>query len=82
MTYSRDFREKVLKTREEEDLTIQEVSCRFGVDKSTIQHQLIKIEAKTKRHKPATKIDMDALRRDVEKYPDAYRRERAEKGFG
>ena len=38
MTYSRDFREKVLKTREEEDLTIQEVSCRFGVDKSTIQH--------------------------------------------
>ena len=40
-----------------------------------------KITPTTKRNKPATKIDMEALRRDVEEHPDAYQYERA-KRFG
>ena len=40
-----------------------------------------RIEAQHPRHKPATKIDMDALKQDVEAYPDAYQYERAER-FG
>ena len=40
-----------------------------------------RIEPKTKREKPATKIDMEKLRKDVEENPDAYQYERAER-FG
>ena len=37
------------------------------------------IELKTMRNKPATKIDMEALKKDVEAYPDAYQYERAQR---
>jgi len=31
------------------------------------------------RHKPATRLDMDALKSDVQTYPDAYQFERAQR---
>ncbi len=76
MTYSRDFREQVLKTRQEEKLTIAEVAKRFNIAIASVVRWGKVLEAKRTRHKP-TKIDMEALKQDVEKYPNAYHYERA-----
>ena len=77
MTYSRDFRNKVLAVKEKENLSMALVAKRFGISLKSVFRWSKNIEAKTTRHKPATKIDMDALKMDVETYPDAYQSERA-----
>lgn len=88
MTYSSDFRRKVISVREKEKLTIAEVASRFHVGIASVTRWLKNPEPKKTRNKPATKIDMDALARDVQDYPDAYQYERArrlgvsEKGIG
>lgn len=88
MTYSIDFRSKVLAVREKEDLTIAEVAGRFCVGVATVVRWLQRLEPQRTRYKPATKIDRIALARDVREYPDAYQSERAqrlgvsEKGIG
>ena len=88
MTYSIDFRRKVLSIREKEGLTIAEVADRFYVGVATVVRWLNRLEPQLTRHKPATKIDRIALARDVREYPDAYQAERAkrlgvsEKGIG
>lgn len=81
MTYSLDFRKKVLKIRAEEDLSIKEVAKRFGVGKASVMRWLVELEPKKKRNKPATKIDMDLLRADVVNFPDSFQYERAQR-FG
>ena len=88
MTYSHDFRRKVLSVREKEGLTIAEVAARFDVGIASVVRWVKRIEPCRTRHKPATKIDRIALARDVREYPDAYQSERAhrlgvsEKGIG
>lgn len=88
MTYSIDFRCKVLSVRKEEGLTIAEVAERFGVGVATVVRWLQRLEPQRTRNKPATKIDRIALARDVREHPDAYQSERAkrlgvsEKGIG
>ena len=77
MTYSLDFRKKVLKVKEREGLSFSQVSNRFDIGISTIVRWSKNILPQPSRNKPATKIDMPALKRDVEKYPDAYQYERA-----
>jgi transposase len=77
MTYSRDFRSKVLAVRKQENLSMAKVAKRFGVGLKSVLRWSKNIESITKRNKPATKIDMEALKRDVEQYPDAYQFERA-----
>jgi transposase len=77
MTYSRDFREKVLLIKEKESLSFSKISKRFDVGVASVVRWAKNIESKTTRNKPPTKIDMDALRRDIETYPDAYQFERA-----
>lgn len=72
MTYSLDFRSKVLKIRKTEDLSMAEVAKRFGVGLASVMRWSKNLEAKTKRNKLPTWIDMEALKRDVEEYPDAY----------
>ena len=79
MTYSIDFRRKALLIKEQEQLSFEATARRFGVAKSSIFRWSKPIEAQCTRHKPATKIDMEALKRDVEQYPDAYQYERAER---
>ena len=81
MSYSLDFRKKVLQVREEEGLTLEEVSQRFGVGVATVFRWTKTLEPRVTRLKPATKIHMEALKRDIEKHPDAYQHERA-KRFG
>ncbi|MGQ0527214.1 MAG: IS630 transposase-related protein [Alphaproteobacteria bacterium] len=88
MTYSSDFRRRVLSVREKEGLAIAQVAARFCVGVASVVRWLKTPEPRRRRHKPATKIDMAALARDIERHPDAYRYERAlrlgvsEKGIG
>jgi transposase len=79
MTYSIDFRKKVLKIREQEGLSIEGVAIRFGVGKASVMRWVIELEPKKTRNKPATKIDMEGLKKDIEDYPDSYQYERAER---
>lgn len=79
MTYSIDFRRKVLLIKQKEDLSLSEVAQRFDIARDTVFRWSKNIVLKIKRNKPALKIDMDALKRDVENYPDAYQYERAER---
>ncbi len=79
MTYSIDFRRKVISVREQEGLTISEVAARFCVGVASVVRWLSKLEPERTRNKPATKIDMDTLVRDVRDYPDAYQYERAKR---
>jgi len=77
MTYSLDFRKKVLLIRAREDLSFEEAGERFGIGKQTIYRWSKRLEPKMTRNKLPTKIDNDKLRADVTQYPDAYHRERA-----
>lgn len=80
MTYSLDFRKKVLSVKEREKLSFEEVALRFDIgSKNTVFRWSKKLEPCQTRNKPATKINMDALARDVELYPDAYQYERAQR---
>ena len=76
--YCLQFREKVLSTMRKECLS---VARRFGISPRSALNWTKKIAPRVKRNKPAAKIDMEALSKDVRTYPDAYQYERAER-FG
>lgn len=77
MTYSQDFRDKVLKIRKEEKVSVRKLSKRFGISTTTVMNWIANPVVNKTRDKPATKIDMEALKEDVAKRPDAYLMERA-----
>lgn len=79
MTYSIDFRQQALSIKAQENLSFEAIAERFGVGKASVFRWSKQIEPQRTRHKPATKIDMEALKRDVEEYPDAYHYERAQR---
>ncbi len=81
MAYSLDFRKQVFKVRRQEGLTFEQTSDRFGIPTRTLFRWQACIEPKTKRNKPAAKVDMDALAKDVKDNPDSCQYERAKK-FG
>lgn len=81
MAYSLDFRKQVFKVQKKENLSDQEVSIRFGISPRSLQRWKKRLEPITRRNKPATKINMDAFKKDVEENPDSYQYERAQK-FG
>ena len=75
MTYSIDFRKKVLEIREREWLSLEEVAKRFGVGRASVFRWTQEMELKRKREKAASKIKEEELIEDVERYPDAYQYE-------
>ena len=77
MTYSIDFRRKVLAIKEHENLSFKAAAQRFGVGKASVSRWSGRVEPCRKRAKPPVKIKDEALRRDVELHPDAYQHERA-----
>lgn len=77
MSYSLDLRKHVFKIKQQERLTFQETSDRFGVPTRTLFRWKKHIEPITKRNKPSTKIDMAALQKAVEQHPDRYQYEHA-----
>jgi transposase len=78
MTYSTDFRRQALLIKQQDELSFEAIAKRFGVSQSSVFRWSKSIEAQCTRTKSATKIDMEALKQDVESYPDAYQYERAE----
>lgn len=81
MSYDIRFRRQVLKVRSQEGLSFSKVAKRFGVSKQSVYNWSKNIFPQKTRNKPATKIDMEALKEDIVRYPDAYQYERAER-FG
>lgn len=79
MTYSKDFREKVLKIKEKEKLSIAKTAARFGIGTTTIVNWLKNIIPKNKRNRPTSKINMELLVKDVKEYQDSYVYERAQR---
>ena len=58
MTYSRDFRSKVIKTREIEDLSMAKVAKRFGVGLASVLRWSKNIEAIKKRNNPNSGLEV------------------------
>ena len=77
MTYSLDFRKKVLQVKAEEGLSFTSISKRFGVGKASVMRWSKELYAKKTRNKSPTKITNAVLLKDVEMYPDSYQYERA-----
>jgi transposase len=76
--HSLDFRKRVFAMKEKENLTFAQTSKRFGVGMRTLFAWQKRLEPKLTRNKPATKIDMNALQRDVRTHPDRFQWERAQ----
>ncbi len=81
MTYSLDFRKKVLSMRQLEKLSLAIAAKRFGIDKQTIFRWSKKLYPQFTRNKSTTKINMEELQKDINDNADAYQYERA-KLFG
>ena len=79
MTYSLDFRRRVLALKEQEHLSYEETASRFRVGVASLIRWNSRIEPKATRDRLTTKIDMKALADDVKTNPDSYQYERAER---
>ena len=81
MAYSLDFRKQVLKVKQTDKLTCQEVSDRFGLSIPRLLRWQQRIIPKTKPNKPSTKLNLEAWRQDAEDQPDHFQYPGAKK-FG
>ena len=72
MTYSIDFRKKVLAIKEKEKMSFASISKRFGVGKNTVFVWSKKISPLKNRNRASTKIPINKLREDLEQYNDTY----------
>ena len=79
MTYSIDFRKKVLSVQKRDRLTLKATANRFDIGEATVSRWHRQLEPKATRDRSCPKISDDALKADVEKYPDAYQYERAKR---
>ena len=77
MTYSLDFRQKVMDYKTKKGLTFEQTSDHFDIGIRTLFPWSSSLSPCNKRQKPATKINMDTFKQDVENSPDAYQWERA-----
>ncbi len=79
VAYPAQFRKKLLSVKEKEGLTNEETAKRFGVGKESVSRWKSNPDPVFKRNRPAQKIDMEALKKDVEEHPDDFIYERAER---
>jgi len=79
MTYSIDFRKKVLKIKDKEGLSFSEAAQRFGISRAAIFRWSKNLKSHHTRNKPWKKLSKEALKKDIEQFPDSYSRERAER---
>ncbi|MGG2143410.1 IS630 transposase-related protein [Symbiopectobacterium sp. RP] len=79
MSYSIDFRRKVISTWEE-GLSIRETAKQFRIGPASVSRWINQIASKASTTRQR-KSDKSELIKDVEPYPDAYQKERAER-FG
>ena len=76
MTYSVQFRKKVLKLQSSGESFIK-LSERFKISTTTISRWKKQLMPKQNRNKQPVKIDYEALKKDIQEYPDSYSYERA-----
>ena len=81
MTYSLDLRKKVFSVKEKENLSFRKLAKRFDIGVASLLRWNKNLKPLKKRNKPAIKIDMEALKKDIENNPDSYQYERAQR-FG
>ena len=79
MTYSADFRAQVIKSVEQQGMSIRKACAFYGISKATLQNWLKDPSIKLTRNKPPSKIPNDVLLKDVEQHPDDYMYERAQR---
>ena len=79
MTYSKDFRQNVLAYKDKNGLTFEQTSKHFDVAIRSLFRWEQQLEPCATRNKPATKVDMDLLLKDIDKNPDDFQWERAER---
>lgn len=79
MTYSLDFRQKVLSIKESENLTFEATASRFCIGKNTLYLWSKEINPKQGKSRPDIRLDKTKLLQDIKDRPDAYQYERAEK---
>ena len=78
MTYSIQFRKKVLSKLDKGE-SIRQVAAQFEISPTTILSWKKQLAPKATRNRKSIKIDDEALKRDVEQYPDDYQFERAKR---
>ena len=78
MAYSLDFRKRVFAFKAKNQLTFDETCNHFHIPTRTLFRWQKRLEPKTTRNKPATKIDMEALAKAIQKHPDRYQYEHAQ----
>ena len=81
MTYPIEFRQRVFDIQNRDELTNVETSRLFGIAVSTLARWRSNIEPKPTKDRPAIKLDMDELVKDLQEDADAYLHERADR-FG
>lgn len=79
MTYPAKFRKHLLSVMEKEGLVIEEAAKRFVVGTASVSRWKTNPAPTLTRNRPAQKIDMEALKKDVETNPDSFIYERAER---
>lgn len=79
MTYSADFRAQVIKSIEEQGMSIRQACAFYDISKAMLQNWLKNPSINLTRNKPPSKIPNEALLKDVEQYPDDYMYERAQR---
>lgn len=78
MGYSKDFKDKVIEIMARDKLSIRQAAQHFNVSTRTIQLWQKSTERKPIPGRPA-KITEAQILADIEKYPDDYQYERAER---
>ena len=81
MTYPLLFRQKVFETKTKKNLTFEQTSQLFSISMKTLFRWHKKIQPCMTRRPYTQKIDLEALKKDVENHPDHYQWERAQR-FG
>jgi transposase len=76
MTYSIQFRKKVLKLQASGESFIK-LSERFKISPTTISRWKKQLAPLKHRNKKPVKIDYEALKKDIQEHPDSYSYERA-----
>jgi len=81
MTYPTCFRKKILSYKRKHNMSIRATAKHFEIGINSVARWETRPEPAKTKSRPSIKIPEDALRKDVEDYPDDFLYERA-KRFG
>lgn len=79
MTYSVDLRKKVLEMQAKNNWDAKKTAEHFDISPMSVMRWNKKLEPKATRERPQIKIDLEALKKDIEANPSSYIYERAKK---